>query len=263
MRFIRPLLKITSSLALVVLSINGPRPQAAGITADGLPVQNEPPAMLFAEHAAILVLIDGEPVYRPIPGTDLQQIINTKPFIVRDDAGLHYIKVFDGWMEAYELTGLWSVSGVAPSGVQPAFARAVLEKSVDLLDGATPGRPGDRPVLDGGEPPAIFVSLKPAELIVTDGPPRFVTIDGSALEYVENTTANVFKEPTDDELYVLAAGRWFRAWTFDGPWEFVPSCELPADIVAIPDSSPKATVKTSTACAPASELSPAQRASGS
>ena len=121
------------------------------------------------------------------------------------------MKVFDGWMEAYGLTGMWSVAGVPPRGGEQALQQAVASKTVDLLDGATPGRPGDTPKLDEGAGPTVFISTEPAELIVTDGPPRFATVEGTSLEYVENTTANVFKEPTDDELYVLASGRWFRS----------------------------------------------------
>jgi hypothetical protein len=224
-----------------------PRQPTAGTKSQGLPIKNDPPTFLFSERAAILVLIDGAPVYRPIDGTNLQRIINTKPFIVRDTAGVHYMKVFDGWMQSYGLTGMWSVSGVAPRGAAQALQQAVTQKAVDLLDGANPGHPDDRPALGAGAPPTIFVSTKPAELVVTNGPPRFVEIEGSSLEYVENTTANVFKEPTDDELYLLTAGRWFRAWNTDGPWEYMPSRELPADISAIPDDSPKATVKASIA----------------
>jgi len=37
------------------------------------------------------------------------------------------------------------------------------------------------------------------------------------LKRLVNTTATVFKEPTDDEVYVLVVDRWFRAWTTDGP----------------------------------------------
>jgi hypothetical protein len=243
----RPLWRLAGALPLLALSIV----PSARTSHHGLPIKNDPPQMLFSEQSAILVLIDGDPVYRPLKGTDLQRIINTKPFIVRDPAGIHYMKVLDGWMEAYGLTGMWSVSGVAPRGVEQALQQAVTQKTVDLLDGAKPGHPDDRPTLDAGAP-AIFMATQPAELFITNGPPRFVNIEGSSLEYVENTTANVFKEPTDEELYVLTAGRWFRAWTTDGPWEFVPSRELPADISAIPDSSPKAIVKASIAGTPQS-----------
>jgi hypothetical protein len=198
----------------------------------------ESPRILFAEHSAILVLIDGDPVYRQVAGTDLQRIINTKRFIVRDTAGIHYMKVFDGWMETYILTGLWSVAGVPPPGAEQALQHAAIAKTVDRLDGAASRQPGHTPKLDDATAPAIFISTKPAELIVTDGPPRWVTVAGTSLEYVKNTTANVFREPTDQELYVLISSGWVRAWRNDGPWEVMPRSELPSDILAIPDSSP-------------------------
>ena len=73
-----------------------------------------------------LIRIDGDPVYRRIEGTDLERIVNTKVLIVRDSADIHYLKVRDGWMEAYGLMGDWSVrfftiaaSNAIPSG-QPS-----------------------------------------------------------------------------------------------------------------------------------------------
>jgi hypothetical protein len=201
-------------------------------------LESDPPKLLFAETPAILVLIDGDPVYRPIEDSDYERLINTKAFIVRDTAGIHYLKILDGWMESYMLRGNWTVSGVAPRGVEPAVAQALAAKTVDLLDRLPSGRPDATPILNDDTAPTIVVSTEPAELIVTDGPPRFAAVNGTKLQYVENTTANVFKEPTDDEFYVLTAGRWFRAWTFDGPWELVPRADLPSDIAAIPDNSP-------------------------
>ena len=214
-----------------------PGPARGQNKGDGQSTGNDSPALLFTEQPAILIVIDGEPVYRAVAGTNLQRIINTRPFIVRDTAGIHYLKILDGWMEAYSLTGLWSVAGVPPPGAVQALQHTAAATAVDLLDGPT-GTRGVARTLDVDAAPAIFVSTEPAALIVTDGPPRFVTLEGTSLEYVENTTANVFKEPTDEELYVLTAGRWYRAWRTAGPWQVVASDELPADIAAIPDSSP-------------------------
>ena len=72
--------------------------------------------------------------------------------------------------------------------------------------------------------------------MVTDGPARFVNVTGTSLEYVANTTAKVFREPTDQELYVLASGHWFRSWKPEGPWQFISGDQLPADFAKIPDS---------------------------
>lgn len=93
--------------------------------------------------------------------------------------------------------------------------------------------------------PLIQVSLEPSELITTDGPVAFKALEGTSLEYLANTTASVFREPTDQELYVLTTGRWFRAWTIDGPWEFITSDELPADIVRTATQRPTSRVLAS------------------
>src|SRR5437867_4280222 len=116
-RAMRPLSRVAGILALVALcAVMTGRTIAADQSAD-------PPRLLFAQRLAILILIDGDPVYRPIRGTDLERIVNTKAFVVHDTAGIHYMKVFDGWMEAYGLTGLWSVAGVPPPGADQALRR--------------------------------------------------------------------------------------------------------------------------------------------
>jgi hypothetical protein len=191
--------------------------------------QSQPgaPHIFFREAPALLITTDGDPVYRGVEGTDLERIVNTRAFIVRDHAGIHYLKVFDGWMEAYVLNGDWSVSGVAPEGGIEALRRAVDAKLVDRLD--RDGSPANTPSL-ATEVPSIVVSPEPAALIVTEGPARYQTVEGTSLEYLVNPTDKVFREPTDQELYVLVGGRWFRAWVTDGPWEFIRDDELPADI---------------------------------
>jgi hypothetical protein len=211
----------------------------AGGSVGNAQIRNDLPRIIFAESPAILILIDGVPVYRSVEGTDLQRIINTKALIVRDSVGLIYLKVRDGWMEAFTLTGEWSVSGVAPPGNE-ALRRVVDAKLVDLLDGD--GAQARVPSLEE-QAPAIYVSDEPAELITTDGPAQYKNVEGTLLEYLANTTAKVFKEPTDQEFYVLISGRWFRAWTTDGPWQFIPSSELPADIAKLLDITPKKNVK--------------------
>jgi hypothetical protein len=201
------------------------------------------PAVIFSASPARLILIDGDPLYGQVPGSELQRIINTKPLIVRDVAGMYYLKILDGWMEAYSLdAGWWSVAGVPPDGAEFALEQAVAAHTVDLLARADPGSPDGAPSLANGPAPAIFISTRPAELIVTDGPMVFATIEGTSLQYVANTRADVFMEPTDQELYLLSSGRWFRSWRTDGPWQRVTRGELPADFARIPDGSPKARV---------------------
>jgi hypothetical protein len=189
----------------------------------------------FAQSPALLIPIDGEPVYQPVEGTDLERIVNTKTLIVRDHADIHYLKIRDGWMEAYSLSGDWSVSGVAPPGGLEALEGAV-DANLDLLAGE---RSQPRVPSLSEQAPAIYVSTTPAQLIITDGPEQYKKVEGTSLEYLANTTGNVFREPTDQQLYALVSGRWFRAWTTDGPWRFMPGSDLPADIARRSDTSAK------------------------
>lgn len=215
-------------------------------TASTSSVRNDPPTIIFSTLPARLILIHGDPIYRPVPGTELQRIINTRPLIVRNMAGVFYLKILDGWMEAYSLeSGEWPVSGVTPEGGDVALQQAVAAKTVDLLDGVDAKNPAAPRTMANGAAPAIFISTTPAELIVTDGPMVFAPVGGTSLQYVVNTSADVFRDSTDQELYLLTSGRWFRSWKTGGSWQFVGSSELPADFARIPNGSPKAGVKAS------------------
>ena len=144
------------------------------------PVPNDPPQIVFSPSPAILILIDGDPVYRTVDGTDLQLIVNTRSLIVRNAAGIYYLKLRKGWMESYLLTGWWTRSGTAPEGGAEAIRQAVNDKAVDLLNGH------DVPDTDAGPLPTVYVYTTPAVLIVTDGPP--------ALRPTRGNTASVHRE---------------------------------------------------------------------
>ena len=64
----------------------------------------------------------------------------------------------------------------------------------------------------------MIVTTTPTELIVTEGAPDWVPIEGTMLLYVKNTTGNVFKNLNDQQNYVLVTGRWFHAPELSGPW---------------------------------------------
>jgi hypothetical protein len=209
------------------------------------PFRNEPPRIVFSTVPAILVPIDGAPAYRPVSGTAYERVVNTRPLVLKDSAGTHYLRLFDGWMTAPALAGPWSVPTAVRYDLDPVKDWVLKSANVDLLTGADPKDPTNRPSLQKGPPPAILVATEPTELIVTQGEPNYVPIDGTELLYASNTTGHVFKHIGDQRTYVLVAGRWFRADTPAGPWTFVPGKDLPADFAKIPDASPKENVKAS------------------
>jgi hypothetical protein len=213
--------------------------------ARAVPVQNEPPKFVFSERPAILVLVDGEPVWRPVQGTTLQRVLNSRALIVRDPSGTLYLPLFDGFVRAQELAGPWTVAPQVPPAAATVAQRLAKEGVVDLMEGTSPGeKTPQRPSLKRGTP-EVVVATVPTELIVTEGPADWVPIEGTMLLYVKNTTGNLFKDLNDQQNYVLVTGRWFRAPDFGGPWEYVPGASLPPDFAQIPDTSPKENVKAS------------------
>ena len=54
-------------------------------------------------------MVEGDPILRDVTGTTLKRVVNTKALILRDEADAYYIKILDGWMQAYALGNWWEV----------------------------------------------------------------------------------------------------------------------------------------------------------
>ena len=209
-------------------------------------LNNVPPKIIFGTQPAILVCIDGPPAYRPVAGTSLHRVINTRPLLLKDPGGQFYLHVLDGYMKAPGLGGPWKVAAKPPTGAAEAERQASTSATpADLLLEQTDS-PRQKPTpLTESTAPGIYVSSTPAELILFDGEPDFVRIAGTHLLYAANTTGNVFRLLSDRSIYLLISGRWFRAPSLAGPWRFVSARRLPPDFAAIPNDSPKENVKAS------------------
>src|SRR5258708_29767523 len=51
--------------------------------ARAVPVKNDPPSIFYSTTPALLVLVDGPPAFRPIPGLNVERVINTRALILR------------------------------------------------------------------------------------------------------------------------------------------------------------------------------------
>lgn len=208
-------------------------------------LKNDAPKFIFSDHPALLVSIDGDPTYQAVKGTNVQRVLNTHVILLKDSAGELYLRVFDGWMTSGNLADGWTVVKNPPASILQAYA-ILKDTNVDLLQGGNPDDPTSLPKLAKGAP-EIFVVTEPAELIVSDGQPNYVPVEGTKLLYISNTSANVFKDLTTQKTFVLTSGRWFAAGSTSGPWTYVPNNQLPKDFAAIPDTSDKENVKASVA----------------
>jgi hypothetical protein len=249
--------------ALQALLVKGPLTMSldrleAGLAAAGadakartVAVQNPVPQFVFSATPAVLVNIDGDPVWRPVPGTSYQRVVNTRPLLLRDAAGTVYFRLFDGFLQAPGLTGPWTEVAKPPSGLADAAGKLVKAGLVDPMEKPAAQKDAPPPPKTGKKPPkkiaapTVVVATRPTELIVTDGPPDWVGVDGTQLLYVRNTDANVFTDMTNRQAYVLVSGRWFTAPGLDGPWKHVAGKDLPPTFAQMGDDSPKENVKAS------------------
>ena len=116
-----------------------------------------------------------------------------------------------------------------------------LDDGSTIADGVM--RDADGALISGGRPLQVFtrwygfslilVSTEPAELIVTDGPPRFAPEAGGELLIVTNTESDMLVEVETQRTFVLLSGRWFAAAGATEPWTFVASNELPESFADI------------------------------
>jgi hypothetical protein len=196
----------------------------------GQPVKNEPPQIVFRTSPAMLVLIDGEPVLRPVKDSALQRVINTSALIlVEPQSQLHYLFALGRWWAAAVPTGEWKLVAIAPGTLEPA--RASLDKQYNPLD----GKDADgKPQFPEGVLPQIMVATKPTELLQSRGEPQMTPIPGTELLYVSNSSNDILLHVPSQTHYVLISGRWFSSKTLQGPWSFVPGRSLPADFAKIP-----------------------------
>lgn len=212
----------------------------------GVAVNNDPPRVIFATKPSMLVLIDGEPKFAKVPESNLQRVLNTQAVILLDlETKKYYLNVMDGWLQAVDLAaGPWSYVEKSPKGMKEITKQIKEQQKKTAEEGTAP--PSLKEAKKDGKIPNIYISQSPAELIVTEGTPRFERIPGLNLEFVKNTSANIFLDASTRDYYILISGRWFRSKSLThGQWEFVDGKHLPKEFSNIPESSPKAGVLAS------------------
>lgn len=193
-------------------------------------LKHDPPVIVFRGDLAVLLLYDGEPRWSAVDDSPYERAINTPYLVVRDTrTDRSYLSSGTLWYAAMDPLGPWS-----PINDPPADLVAML-----------PAPDDDSPV--PSTPPEIVVATEPTELICSDGEPRWTPIGAGELLYVPNTETPWVREVATNQMYVLLAGRWFRAGSESGPWEFVRGDQLPESFQQIPADSDLGGVRVSIA----------------
>ena len=88
-----------------------------------------------------------------------------------------------------------------------------LDRMIAML---APSHDPDHTIPVVSEVPTIFASTVPAIALMVNGKPVLAPIDGTKLQYVVNTTWNLFY---DGKNYYLLSGKlWLKAADIPGPW---------------------------------------------
>ena len=186
-------------------------------------IKADPPPIFFSSTPAVMVNIDGEPIWSPIKDNDLKFAVNTNwDLFQHGPTNTYYLRHNDGWLKATDVNGPWTAAGTLPA----SFGKLPAEENWKDVKAALPGKPVTKP-------PTVYVSQKPAELILTTGAPKYTPVQGTGLVWLSNTESDVFRVGPTGAIYYLVTGRWFTAADFKGPWTFA-TPSLPADFKKIP-----------------------------
>ncbi len=199
-------------------------------------VNNDPPAIYYSDKPASLLVFDGEPVLAPIAGSPLSFVVNTNWDVFRDAGSGAWYWLNNGvWFTSGSIGDRWRPAAKLP----PALLALPNDRNFADVRKSIPGK-----TIATKDAPAIFVSTRPAEIVVTLGPPQYAAIPGTVLQYVANTGAALFRDGADAHFYFLVSGRWFAAASLAGPWIYA-TPTLPADFARIPPGSPRGFVRVS------------------
>src|SRR5688572_14618683 len=193
------------------------------------------PKVFVSMQPGELILLAGQPTYRPVTGTNLMWMSNTESDVFRmGKTGSIYYLVAGRWFSAPDFTGPWTF---ATPTLPADFKKISLEHERSRVLASVPGTDeAAEAVLLAQIPQTARVNRKEVKAPEVDvqGDPKFTSIEQTTVERAVNTDKDVFK--VGDSYYMCYQGVWFVGKSATGPWEAATS--VPEQIYQIPVSSP-------------------------
>ena len=192
-------------------------------------LQNDPPAIIYRDHPALLVMIDGKEQLQKIANTSYQSVINTPyPLILSTSDNTWHLNAAEGvWYRAGKVDGPWTFNSNPPKDL------------VQLVQQQKPAEDQTTAVkekITADKAPEIVVVHQPSELIVSQGKANFKPLIGDLLA-MSNTDSSVFMDVKEQMYYIVVAGRWYNAKSMDGKWSYINADRLPDSFANIPENS--------------------------
>ncbi|MFI5168346.1 MAG: hypothetical protein ACHQQS_17195 [Thermoanaerobaculales bacterium] len=200
------------------------------------PPPNTLPDVYVSTVPAELVVLDGEPKYSPISGTQLLAATNTTGnlFVYVPDQET-YVLLSGRWFKGKSLTGPWQY--VAQDQLPTDFAHIPENDPKGGVLASVAGTPSaQEAAIANTVPQTATVKRSEASFEPTyDGEPKFEAIESTPLSYAVNTPTPVIRI-NERRYYAVSNGVWFAAPSPVGPW--AATDRVPAVIYTIPPSSP-------------------------
>lgn len=220
---------ITISLDRLIASASNVSKRASA------PVRHDPPQIFVTDSPALLLQLDGEPVFGNIEGTTLKFVVNTNfPVFTDSTDNTNYLFTGTQWLSSSSLNGEWTKAAALPSGM----SKLRTEPKWSELASAISATKSTEPL------PKVFYSTMPAEVLFFTGAPVYEPIAGTDLAMATNTDSDLIRHDPSKTFYYLSSGRWFRSTSLEGPWTYA-SGDLPHDFSSIPATGPAAHVLAS------------------
>lgn len=193
------------------------------------------PTVFTSTQPAELILTEGAASYSAISGTKLLYVTNSdSDLFLLSGADEHYFLTAGRWFRASSLDGPWTS---ATQDLPEDFQKIPDDHEKAHVLPSVPGTPeAEEAILQASIPRKVTVDRSAAKAVVVfDGDPEFVLIEGTTVYYAVNSPNDVFR--VDGKYYCCYQAVWFVASSANGPWEVC--SKVPAVIYQIPSSHPE------------------------
>jgi len=193
------------------------------------------PTVYLRTHPSELLVVNGQPQFASLQGTQLSYVTNTPADVFVDSAGTWYVLISGRWFSGASSNGPWS--HVAQGALPADFSKIAADGPKGAVLASIAGTPQAREAMiaNAVAQTATVDKTKASFEAKYDGLPKFVPISGTKLSYAANSATPIINVP-GASYYALNNGVWFRSEGPAGAWAVTAS--VPAAIYSIPPSSP-------------------------
>ncbi len=202
-------------------------------------LKTDPPKIIYTDHPALLVVIDGKALLQKIKNSHYQAVANTPyPLFFDDKSNRWFLNAAkEVWYSSDSVDGPWTFEQKPPADLGTLVeSRAQADESQVQSSDSTAAVSADNA-------PAIIVAHEPTELVVSDGKAGFAPLTDDLLA-MANTESDVFMDVKSQQYYLVISGRWYRAQSMDGSWAYISADGLPPSFADIPQDSPYSDIRS-------------------